>query len=710
MTARALVATALVATAAAVLAREAGWTGLAAIGLLWFAVIRWSGCRRVGWWLALPTALAALPGPVAPWQYGDGPVRVRGRVASVERWDPLEQTGSVRVESGGETVRCVFTDPIDLVRGDHVALAGRMRGSTVQVAPGTIRHRAASDPAAALARGRGALQRRIDAALPGEAGPLIASLVFGRGPTVDADLARAHRNTGLSHLLAVSGAHVAMIAWLLGQAFGGGWPMHRRGFRRLCAALLIAYGGVTGLEAPVFRAVAGFLVGIWLGGHRRPLGLAAALAVPACLTCAVDPRGLFGVSFCLSYSAVLGLSLAGPWGGDGWQRWLWTPLRASFWAMVTTTPWTCWYFSQWAPATLIGTPLLAPLVAPLLGGGLAVSVVGGDAPVVGPLLCWLLEHGTTAYAESVRLLDEAPGTPVLATYRPDLAIVLLCGGLGLALTARFGLRARVLGACLGMSLPHFASGDGSDLPAAQLVDVGHGLACVLRVDESTVVVDCGSIPVARRAAEAVARALGRRRVVDRLILTHADSDHVGGVADLVTRVHVREVLAAQRLEHHPAVRAAVEAGARWRPLPANRTLDLGGLSIWAPPASFEGNDASVWIEARTAAGTVLLTGDAERRGVLAALRHAGFGKADVLLLPHHGRQCGLGSLLDMTDPAAALVSGPVQDAAAVPEVLARGVPVFCTGSCGTIRWTVSGGDRRLEGEGAIAAWKPERRP
>ena len=57
----------------------------------------------------------------------------------------------------------------------------------------------------------------------GAVGPLVCTLVLGNGTRLPQDLQQSHRATGLSHLLAVSGAHAAMLAWLLGlQPFGGG--------------------------------------------------------------------------------------------------------------------------------------------------------------------------------------------------------------------------------------------------------------------------------------------------------------------------------------------------------------------------------------------------------------------------------------------------------------------------------------------------------
>ena len=125
--------------------------------------------------------------------------------------------------------------------------------------------------------------------------------MLGRETRPAAELVQAHRATGLSHLLAVSGAHAAMLAWLLGFRSG------RRGFglahgpSRTIAllGLLGAYAVMTGGEPPVLRAILAFGLYAVATHTGRPLPVGTALAVPALVTALVQPTAVLGPSFLL---------------------------------------------------------------------------------------------------------------------------------------------------------------------------------------------------------------------------------------------------------------------------------------------------------------------------------------------------------------------------------------------------------------------------
>jgi competence protein ComEC len=121
---------------------------------------------------------------------------------------------------------------------------------------------------------------------------------------------------------------------------------------------------------------------------------------------------------------------------------------------------------------------------------------------------------------------------------------------------------------------------------------------------------------------------GGRRGLDRLIVSHSDNDHAGGAAAVVAAFPGAEIL------HGPDVTtlggSLCERGEAWR-------WDGVEFRMLHPPADFgpRGNDSSCVLQVAASGHSLLIPGDIERRGENALLA-AGAGRADVVIVPHHG--------------------------------------------------------------------------
>lgn len=649
------------------------------------------------------TPASLTPGPVRP-----GPVQLDGRVASRLILDDLRGDARCVLALGHDRVLCVFEGGTDLRPGDRVraraclaaagyAPHGAPRDRALPVAtvpPGAVLEIERSHSLAAACESmRLAMRAALVAAVPGREGRLLAQLVLGHGGEVDADVAQAHRETGLSHLLAVSGAHVsllaAMLAMLLRARHGG--PAHEG----LLLAAIGVYGTITGLDPPVVRALIGFALLLLARRLGRHLTVAAALAGPGLLTAIVWPNDARSVSFALSYAAVAGLALAPPpppRPSRLRQRALFA-IAASAWATLTTAPLTLLWFSQLAPWTILATPLLSPLVALMLALGLMQAACGA----LGLDLPWLalaLRALAGIYLDAVQALATWPATPVLACSKPPhlaLAAAALLGGVALWC---WPSRRAVVGLCLALIAPHFVTWPRDAAPGLHLLAVGHGQAALLRMpDGRTAAIDCGSLQSARRAADALADALAPDRRLDLLVLSHGDADHTQGVAPLLRRVRIgAAVLPSDLLDSAVAhdLRAAevpihgVAAGQHLEP--------WSGLVLSRPPcaARAASNDGGLFTWADLGTFRVVLPGDAGAEPVRA--HAAALRRAEVLVLPHHGRPHeAIDALLDAVQPRLALVSGgdPLAPCAQARAARRRGIPVLETEHVGSITVTAS---------------------
>lgn len=191
-----------------------------------------------------------------------------------------------------------------------------------------------------LAVTRATIEARVTAALPGGVGAIAAALLTGGQSAIPAEDLRAMRDSGLVHLLSVSGLHIALVmgmAFFVVRAALALWTGFalRFGTKPWAALAALAAGGfymvLTGSQVPMQRSFAmAALVTLALIAGRRALS-PRVLAFAAVVVLALHPAALLGPSFQMSFLAVLALiaawEAARPWlAGGGPRPWWWAPV------------------------------------------------------------------------------------------------------------------------------------------------------------------------------------------------------------------------------------------------------------------------------------------------------------------------------------------------------------------------------------------------
>ena len=239
-------------------------------------------------------------------------------------------------------------------------------------------------------------------AAPREAG-LLCALVLGLTDDLAADLKTAYGATGTTHVLAVSGLHIALVFGLLVSLLGGaGW--HRRSPARRWATLVAVlgmcwgYALITGLSASVLRAVLmATLVAIGRASGKR-ISLFNTLAVAALVLLTLDPQNLFDVGFQLSFLAVLSIALLQPRLARRWQpealipRRVWEGVTVAVAAQAGTVPLTLYYFHQLPTQFIIANLVAVPWSNGLLYASfalLALVAVRAGLAALGVPVAWL---------------------------------------------------------------------------------------------------------------------------------------------------------------------------------------------------------------------------------------------------------------------------------------------------------------------------------
>ena len=598
---------------------------------------------------------------------------------------------------------------------------------------------------------RAALSESLQRVMPEPASALARSLLLGQRRGLPDPVREDFIETGTSHLLAISGLHVAIMlgaALALGRLLFGGarWAL------LLALAAVWAYALVSGMSPSVTRAaVMGsvFLLGRALGREGASL---PALAAAAAVMTALDPRVLGNVSFQLSFTAVAGLLLLAPplearlsraserfTGYEGplaaLGRAMASALAAGIAATLGTLPLVALVFERVSylgiPATLLALPALplalaASGIAAIAGAvwtpfGVAagwvawaplsylLAVVGGAARLPGgllelggvtPAMVWTYYALLAGAAYGLRRWHDADAEPPA----PGPRTPFLGGRLRWAALA-------MLLACAVVWTAAVTTPDGR--LSVTFLDVGQGDAIFIQTPSGKqLLVDGGPDP------DVLQRELGGvmpfwDRGLDAVILTHPDADHLNGLVSVLERYDV--ALVAETGVESPSAQyaswrrlVAVEPDAERLDAFVGQTLHTGdGVVIsvlnpvedvpaWTPDLR---NNSGVVLRVSYGEVSFLLPADIHRYAEQALVASGTPLGATVLKAAHHGSATSSSQVfLDAVAPEVVVVSAGADNKFGhpAPEVVERLVDavgdgnVYVTAEHGRVRFTTDG--------------------
>lgn len=489
---------------------------------------------------------------------------------------------------------------------------------------------------------------------------VLQGLAIGDTSAMKVEQWRVFAATGTTHLMAISGLHIGMVAMLAAWAGGcivrwrraqplGLAAMHGQVLAGTAAAVI--YSVLAGLSVPTQRTLVMLCIYFGLRAFRRTLDIGHSLSLALVAVLLLDPFAPLAVGAWLSFIAVLVILMAtsgrlvreGTIASFSRVQWAVTiglipVLLVSFGNLSLVAPVANVlavpaFTLLIVPSTLVGT--LAAMIHPSLGGPLLkLPALLLDAGW--PLLEWLAKQPSAVW------YAPQPSLPEMFALAAGVLLLTLPGIWPLRLTGAL--------LCLPMMF-YRAPTPASGTFELTVLDVGQGLAAVVRTHSRTLVYDTGpAYPSGRSAAElAVLPFLRNRDVrgIDLLMVSHGDQDHSGGLAELLAALPVRAIATGPSVAFHDSARIACHRGQHW-------SWDGVRFTVLHPHSEEQalaerqtlgrsGNDSSCVLLIQGHDGSALLTGDIEAEGERALLAE-GLPRADVVVAPHHGSDTSSSSL------------------------------------------------------------------
>jgi competence protein ComEC len=588
-------------------------------------------------------AYAAFPRYILLQTYAPEPAPVAG-----ERW-----IFKVRLKRPVSSVNSQGFDFETWLLANDIHARGYVRSST-------INHRVAvAGKHTQILRFRNKLRGKLQSALVSSPVlPLISGISLGVRDQISAETWQILRDSGTSHLVAISGLHIGLIAmacWWPGRLLG--WLLHCMGLvpqplvvARCCVFLATcAYGSLAGFSIPTTRASIMVIVVLLLATFQRQHRASGVLSTALLIVLALDPLSVLAPGFWLSFLAV---ALLYTFLGRDWPRCdqdasvlmkvlfnAGVALRQSGKSQLLLSAGlalpSLFFFAQLsliAPlANLVAVPLFTVWIMPAtlvglilltLECGLGVSLLNFAAYG----LEWLM--GFLAHLVTLPTAVWQPGYIAWSFMVLALAGILLC-----ILPRPFPGRMAGL-ALLSLVVSREYVPDKAQL-RVRVLDVGQGLSVLVQTPAHNLLYDTGAAWRGGDAGDSIivpelmAAGVG---YLDVLIVSHDDADHSGGVKSILKAIPVGEIISSGEKNYGGAGRTRkCRRGQHWQWGQVEfDILHPGEEKGWSD------NDASCVLRVSIAGSTLLLPGDIEGKGELALLRQFGLHEVDLVLGPHHG--------------------------------------------------------------------------
>jgi len=467
------------------------------------------------------------------------------------------------------------------------------------------------------------------------------ALAIGERSSISAEQWQTIKDSGTSHLLAISGLHIGIAAlwsyYFFLIIFTRITFISRHIPAQKIAEVASLVGGLSiallsGFGYPAQRALVMLVVFLYSRWSGRHLSLANILAVSVMIIAFIQPFAVLAVSFWLSVIAVativflLSYRQKITFGNNKFREWL----RINWFLFVGLMPITWMIFDSISVVGFIANLILIPLTSfvttPLVYIGLLTLSISDQ---LASWLFYLVDHILAFTLQIQALLSEVNSAASVSSLSVLLFVLLLLATIIILMPAKMPGRSLIIP--VGLLAIFSLSQPKTDERFKMVVfDIGQGLAVYISVAGKHLLYDTGYGNKTFSMAESSLLPYFKRQSVnrlDRMIISHADADHAGGLDIISDQLKVNMLLVGEKTSREGDDCHTADPW-KWGNVEFSFLPHLSNRF-------YQGNSASCVLQINVNDKKILLTGDIEKRSEKALL-DKGLTHNDIVVAPHHG--------------------------------------------------------------------------
>lgn len=550
----------------------------------------------------------------------------------------------------------------------------------------------------------------LDSIYSEENSAVLKAMLLGDKTYLSDEVKLLYKNSGIYHILAISGLHISLIAAGLMFIF------RRKRHAAIIIAALSAYCIFTGLSPSTVRAVIMMSVFLFARIAGRKYDLVSSLAFSAFLILVVNPLYLFDCGFLYSYCSVLGIALFAkhftriankiPPKNSKIKTYITASFATSLSAVIITKLLNMYFFYSVTTCDFITNLIVLPFIfIVILSGALSVLFFAVHLPIY-YIFSATASFILTVYKYTAATVSSIPFS-LITTGRPVFAFMVLYVLFLVFLYFSFKFKRKVFALGAVVFLVTGAVIHNYELSRDQVtfLYVGQGDGAIGTINGETFIVDGGGTKTEPTAADEGVYTLlpylsyiGKTRV-DKVFISHIDNDHMKGIYELIGSIEIGEI-------YLPVGSYSSELFTLLKDKAAENNIPINYISAGDMPSpdflciypskeqadnAGDINDGSMVLKATIGDKTILFTGDIGTNAENEIIKSDADIKADVLKVAHHGSKYSSSEgFLEAVSPSLAIISCGVNNVYGFPAektlttLSEQDIPYFITSETGSV--------------------------
>jgi len=500
---------------------------------------------------------------------------------------------------------------------------------------------------------------------------LLQALTIGNKTAISSEQWQVLRLTGTSHLMAISGLHIGLVAgmvfFMVRRLVPAFMCKYSSAFQiAAVASLIIAgfYALLAGFTVPTQRAFIMLLVMMLAVLLKRPAFSINTLSLALIAVLVMSPVSVLSVGFWLSFLAVIIIAMVSTARVSGPQTrlsaWL-QGVRIQWLIALGMLPVGVLLFQQGSVISPVANMLVIPMVGFII---VPLSLLASLMSMISTeISLWMFTNISELFTYVWALLEWFAQAPLSSWQRSSIpylhSLIALVGALILLMPKGFPMRYSGLILLMPMLIYDYPRPDEREF-WVDVLDVGQGLSVLVQTRDKSLLYDTGAklstrFDIGERVVVPYLTYIGLQKL-DILIVSHADNDHAGGMDSVMRMVNVSQLLTESKLVKEKSrldkPDKVCAAGQRWQWNGVN-------FEVLHPESYYKKiNNRSCVLKVWNKHYSLIIPGDIESRAEKEVLlKYSERLSTDVLIVPHHGSNTSSSEhWLDMLQPQLSIVS------------------------------------------------------